>query len=119
MILLESDEHPPGSKAWVEAQMGECAALLISTIFERLKEHHQGFPPGGFSKMGAQLLETLVHWKTDPRLGDMDFDAIVREHTPGAMKRIYPTWKYNPKVADQMIEDVLKMVSNVTKHVAN
>ena len=119
MIELESDEYVPGSRPWVEAQMGEVAALLISTIFERLKEHHQGLPQSPVSKLGAQLLECLVYWKVEPKTMDMDFDAIVREHAPGALKRIYPTWKYNPVVADQMIEDVLKMVNNVVKHAAN
>ena len=116
MIELESDEYVPGSVEWVEAQMGEVTALLISTIFERLKEHHQKLPPSAVSKMGAELLECLVYWKTSPKTGDMDFDAIVREHAPGALKRLYPTWNYNPVVADQMIEDVLRLVSNVVKH---
>jgi hypothetical protein len=120
MIRLESEDYMPGSRPWIEAQMGEVAALLISTIFERLKEHHQRLPQSEVSKMGAQLLECLVSWKTDPKVPmDLDFDEVVRNHAPGALRRLYPTWNYNPAVADQMIDDVLRMVSNVAKSAAN
>jgi hypothetical protein len=120
MIRLESADYMPGSRPWIEAQMGEVAALLISTIFERLKEHHQGLPQSEVSKMGARLLECLVHWKLDPKVPmDLDFDVVVRDRAPEALKRLYPTWNYNPAVADQMIDDVLKMVRNVVKNAVN
>ena len=117
IIELDSATLEPGSLPWVEAQIGEAAALTVLLMLERMQEHKRGEDPSETSRMGPAMMTCLIGWKMDPRLIGLDFEGIIRQRTPAVLHLLCPGFT-NEQLA-KMIDDMLKMTNDIIKKYVN